>query len=80
MPGVPMETGDGGAAGCHVLSVAGQRLEFVVNNGRHDWCAAARASEPAMVAAPALVISRLCCHSVLLDDRGGCAHGLLVTA
>ena len=60
MPGVPMETGDGAAAGCHVLSVAGQRLEFVVNNGGHDWCAAARTPKPAMAAAPALAISRLC--------------------
>ena len=41
VPGVLMEAGGGGAPGCQVLSVAARRLEFVVSNGGHDWCAKA---------------------------------------
>ncbi|KAK9836988.1 hypothetical protein WJX81_004476 [Elliptochloris bilobata] len=37
VPGVLMEAGGAGMPGCQVLSVAGRRLEFVVNNGGHDW-------------------------------------------
>jgi len=39
VPGVLMDAA--GVPGCQVLAVAGRRLEFVINNGGHDWCAAA---------------------------------------
>ncbi len=42
VPGVRMEAGGGSLPGCQVLSVAGRRLEFVTNNGGHDWCAEAQ--------------------------------------
>ena len=37
VPGVLMDAA--GVPGCQVLAVAGRRLEFVINNGGHDWCA-----------------------------------------